>query len=205
MTIGLVDIVKIFDIPYKDLSEKMDISPKTVNDWVKGRKKIPKPRLEQLAEIFGIQDKNLFQKELTDKERRDIQILYLQQTDTFYEVEEPVFQDGKEYTATHMVSENKYIIDLLEEQNEVAELFEEIHTLVDQEHYRKDENRRTIRNVLRIIQNDENRKKRTFGALLYALVEADDFSWGVSPEYSELYKNGFFEELDTLLTKHKLK
>ncbi|MFD2613819.1 hypothetical protein [Paenibacillus gansuensis] len=61
-----------------------------------------------LPELFGIKETELFQRELTDSERRDIQILYFHKTDVVEEVEVPhVDDEGKEYTVKYSVSQNK--------------------------------------------------------------------------------------------------
>lgn len=37
-----------------DIAEVLKISPKTLNDWVKGRSKIPKKRIKEVSEFFNV-------------------------------------------------------------------------------------------------------------------------------------------------------
>ncbi|WP_156130849.1 helix-turn-helix transcriptional regulator [Paenibacillus sp. FSL H7-0357] len=66
---------------YKSVAEAIGVSKQTFQDWIKERRKIPEPRLEQLSELFGIDDKTLFQKELLPSEKSEILMVYLTRTD----------------------------------------------------------------------------------------------------------------------------
>lgn len=70
--IGLEYLVKELNITFKDIANKLQISPKTINDWVKGRRKIPEQRKQELSEIFAGIEPELFQKEVTDEDKREI-------------------------------------------------------------------------------------------------------------------------------------
>jgi transcriptional regulator with XRE-family HTH domain len=75
--IGLEFIAKTFNLKYTEIADILGISKKTVNDWVKGRSKIPAKRLKQLSEYFQLPE-GYFQKELTEDEMREIHIIYLE-------------------------------------------------------------------------------------------------------------------------------
>lgn len=60
---------------YKELAEELGVSPASMNYWVKGKKKIPKERLEQLSQIFNLPS-SYFQKELNRVEIIDVELAY---------------------------------------------------------------------------------------------------------------------------------
>lgn len=66
--IGLEFIVKIKNIEYKEIATYLGISPQSVSDWIKGKRKVPEKRCEQLSELFGI-DKDLIGKKLEEDEK----------------------------------------------------------------------------------------------------------------------------------------
>lgn len=70
--IGLEFICKSQHIEFKEVAERIGISPQSITDWIKGRRKIPLKRANQLSEIFNISP-NLFGKELSEEEKMEIQ------------------------------------------------------------------------------------------------------------------------------------
>lgn len=66
--IGLEFIVKIKRLEYKDIANYLDISPQSVSDWIKGKRKVPLKRAIQLSEYFNISDE-LIGKELSEDEK----------------------------------------------------------------------------------------------------------------------------------------
>ncbi|MNW02707.1 hypothetical protein D3C71_1985340 [compost metagenome] len=48
--IGLQFIADTFHMEYKTVAEAIGVSKQTLQDWIKERRKIPEPRLEQLSE-----------------------------------------------------------------------------------------------------------------------------------------------------------
>ena len=52
--IGLEFLINIYGFKNKDIADKLNISPITVHDWIKGKRKIPLTRLGQLSEIFNV-------------------------------------------------------------------------------------------------------------------------------------------------------
>lgn len=74
--IGLEYIAKEFHLEYKEIAGEIGVSKQTIQDWLKGRRKIPKQRLEQLSNIFNLPEV-YFQKELDHIEQAEITITYL--------------------------------------------------------------------------------------------------------------------------------
>ena len=66
--IGLEYIVKVNIAKFIEIAEYLDVSKKTINDWVKGRRKIPKDRIDQLSQYFNLEG-CLFQKELDNQDK----------------------------------------------------------------------------------------------------------------------------------------
>ncbi len=54
--IGLELIVKLKNMEFKDVANYLKISPQSVSDWIKGKRRIPPKRLEQLSEFFNIEE-----------------------------------------------------------------------------------------------------------------------------------------------------
>ncbi|MEC1778424.1 helix-turn-helix transcriptional regulator [Schinkia azotoformans] len=73
--IGLEYLVKELNITFKDVANKLQISPKTINDWVKGRRKIPEQRKNELCRLFGGIPPELFQNEVTEENKKEIDYL----------------------------------------------------------------------------------------------------------------------------------
>lgn len=61
--IGLEYVCKVRCIQYKDLAVQLNLSPKTINDWVMERKSIPEARLNSLSRLFEL-DKELLQQDI---------------------------------------------------------------------------------------------------------------------------------------------
>ncbi|WP_340032536.1 helix-turn-helix transcriptional regulator [Paenibacillus sp. FSL K6-1122] len=76
MSIGLEYITKIFGGSYTDVANRLQITPQTVSDWIRGKRKISSSKIDELATLFKL-DKHLFQKELTEVEKIEIELDYL--------------------------------------------------------------------------------------------------------------------------------
>lgn len=84
--IGLQFIADTFHMEFKTVAESIGVYKQTFQDWIKERRKIPQPRLEQLSKLFGIKDQTLFQKELLPSEKSEILMIYLTKTDEHEEI-----------------------------------------------------------------------------------------------------------------------
>lgn len=74
--IGLEYIVKLYNGTYKELAEKLEITPSTVTDQLSKRRPIPNSKLEALSRLFKL-EVEYFQKELTKIEEIELQLEYL--------------------------------------------------------------------------------------------------------------------------------
>lgn len=114
--IGLEYIAKEFKKEYKDIAKEIEISPQTIQDWLKERRKIPVKRLKQLAEYFSLPEE-YFQKELTGIEKNNVKIEYLK----LISEEEYVFdEDGKETNMYHSASPYQEEINIMRRTNELS-------------------------------------------------------------------------------------
>jgi transcriptional regulator with XRE-family HTH domain len=190
---------------YKSVAEKVGVSKQTFQDWIKGRRNIPQQRLEQLSELFGIKDTLLFQKELTDAEKTDIQILFFHNTDVFEEVEIPHFDDdGKEYTVKYSVSQNKGIIDFLHERSEEAKFLENISDAVSSDNAEGKANKELMEQLLSVMEGTSS-QRRTIELVLYSLTEYGQDEWGgIHPHFSKFQEKGFFDKFNNLLKEFGL-
>ncbi|EOR27391.1 plasmid maintenance system antidote protein [Clostridium sartagoforme AAU1] len=57
---GLKFIRKTFGLTMKELSDEIGVSSNTINLWEKGLLDVTEERLNQLAEFFGLENKNIF-------------------------------------------------------------------------------------------------------------------------------------------------
>ncbi|PKG24368.1 helix-turn-helix domain-containing protein [Niallia nealsonii] len=73
-------IARVFEVSLSEIGRQIDVSPQTVNDWVKNKRRIPQKRIEQLVDIFRL-SKECFAKteeELNEVERLTIKLKYYQ-------------------------------------------------------------------------------------------------------------------------------
>lgn len=73
--IGLEYILELYGVQHKDLAEELGIRKQNINMWMKGKKNIPQKYLPVLAEKYRM-PVEYFQKELTDIDKRNIDLLY---------------------------------------------------------------------------------------------------------------------------------
>jgi len=74
--IGLEKVIKIFNFNANQLAKELGLSRYTVYDWLRGRRKIPQERINQLASIrqFKYLDREVFQKKIDDVDEIEIEI-----------------------------------------------------------------------------------------------------------------------------------
>lgn len=82
---GIVFILREFQMTKKELAERLDITPQSLNDWIIGRRKIPKARLEQMTQIFTLDEKYFMkdENEYTEVERLEVRLSYFQKSKRF--------------------------------------------------------------------------------------------------------------------------
>lgn len=204
--IGLQNIAETFRMEYKSVADSVGVSKQTFQDWLKGRRKIPEPRLQQLAKLFGITNLELFQKELTESEKLEIQKLYFQQTDKHHEVKVPfIDSNGMEYMTIHEVSQNKGIIDFLNEKGEVVQLIESVEMVVSHEVEEKTNNILMLKGLTSIMKSGSKSDKTIANLMLYYLTDYKNNEFGgIKPEFMGAVESGFFDKLDVLFRENKL-
>ncbi|WP_234541655.1 helix-turn-helix domain-containing protein [Paenibacillus pseudetheri] len=187
---------------YKTVAEAIGVSKQTFQDWIKERRKIPQPRLEQLSKLFGIEDQTLFQKELFPSEKSEILMIYLTKTDEHEEIElTGVDDEGYEYTTTEHYSHNRQLIEYIHDEQKKEQLIEQLEVLVNNE---ENENLKLIEDVVTIIQEQNRNKGIVLELILYYLAHRDN-EWGIHPNYAKYEQKQFFEKLDKLFEETGIK
>ncbi|MED4785246.1 helix-turn-helix transcriptional regulator [Brevibacillus choshinensis] len=149
--IGLEYICKLFEKQFKDVAEIMRISPKTVNDWVRERRVIPKRHLPKLAEIFQL-DEFYFQKELTTSEKLRLQRIKIDREAEFEKVEiSYIDQQGEEVVEQFYYSENEMISNFLREEEEETKLIEDIAEMINEER-----NKAIFNMTIKVLKSNNN-------------------------------------------------
>lgn len=199
--IGLQFIADTFQMEYKSVAEKIGVSKQTFQDWIKERRKIPTPRLQQLSDLFGVNEVELFQKELTESEKLEIQMFYFQKTDNVDDVEVPqIGKDGMEYLAKHTISQNQNVIDFLYERSKEVRLLEDVERSITGQDPENEANKKTLSNILQVFDSS-GQDKRTLDMVLFYLTEyqKEDYWGGMPSQYSQYADKGFFEKFKNLL------
>jgi plasmid maintenance system antidote protein VapI len=203
--IGLQFIADTFHMEYKTVAESIGVSKQTFQDWIKERRKIPKPRLEQLSQLFGIGDQTLFQKELLQSEKSEILMVYLTKTDEHEEIEITDIDDqGNEYTTTQHYSQNRQLIEFIHEEQKRERLIEQMNALLNADPNQENENLKLFEDVVTVIQEQSRNKSTVLELVLYYLVHRDD-EWGIHPDYAKYEQKQFFEKLDKLFEETGVK
>lgn len=97
--IGLEKLAKTFGLSVNQIAQELGIGRQTVYDWLKGKRKIPKERIEQLSKIpeFSHVNKDLFQKEIDEADELEIELAYFQYLSAKHS-EELVDEEGIPFT-----------------------------------------------------------------------------------------------------------
>lgn len=105
-------IVKTHKKTSREAAEQIGVAPQTFNDWVKGRREIPKKRLKQLSKLFSVEEQ-LFSKqenEMTEIDKLKIYLSYLSKVNTFQynpDVDEfPHYSHAVQIRQTNILIEN---------------------------------------------------------------------------------------------------
>lgn len=217
--IGLEFIVKTFEMKFKDVAEVLGVSPKTVNDWVKRRSKIPKKRVKELGEYFNLNEE-LFQKELSKAEQLKIQIIYIERNNEEFEIDEEFTDEqGKthSYKSKHRThdAEISFLNDQLEivEQSEgIYERLKSVYEDIQFTRYEEYTNQtltditRLFDRILNIIEHQNSEKPSFLADIAYFLDEFYDVpeeKWlEVNPLIETSDMEVFFKDLNDLLKKH---
>ncbi|OBY76630.1 hypothetical protein BBG47_26020 [Paenibacillus sp. KS1] len=200
--VGLQFISDTWQMEYKTVAEKVGVSKQTFQDWIKGRRKIPQQRLERLSDLFGVKEFDLFQKELTESEKIDIQIQYFRRMDVFDEVKvSRIDENGEEFTTSEVISQNKGIIDYLEESKE-TKLIDSIRKAINEDEYGG--NSEVFQDVVKLLCQGKQ-EAEMMKALVYHLAQRNSMFGGYKPKYKQLSENGFLDDVEVFYQKHKNK
>lgn len=128
---ALAYICRVFEKKNKEVAELIGVTPQTLNDWIKQKRKIPNNRLEQLEELFEI-DKVIIVKqesELTEIERLKIKVAYLSSiNELIYEpslYEYPFYSHQIEIRKLNIMIENKELLQEVEKLIQGGGFFED--------------------------------------------------------------------------------
>ncbi|WP_404457754.1 helix-turn-helix domain-containing protein [Oceanobacillus kapialis] len=135
-------IARFYQVTMTDIAKEMEVTPQTVNDWVKGKRNIPPKRLELLAKMFNLPS-TYFSKgeqELNEVERLEIEKAKLQMENEY------IFPEGSKYPYFSKQDEINRINNKLEEKRlfqRMEKLFEGGTRLEDE-----DFNWKAVRNYM---------------------------------------------------------
>lgn len=203
--IGLQFIADTFHMEYKSVAEAIGVSKQTFQDWIKERRKIPDPRLEQLSELFGIEDQTLFQKELLPSEKSEILMIYLTKTDEHEEIEVTnVDDEGNEYTTTQHFSQHFNLLEFVHAGQKREKLIEQVSSLLNADPINESENFDLLEDVVAVMQDQNRSKSKAMKLVLYYLVHRDN-EWGIHPDYAKYEDKQFFDKLDKLFDETEIK
>lgn len=218
--IGLEYIVKEYQMEYKEVANSLGISPQTLQDWIKKRRKIPAKRIEQLSNLFNL-PATYFQKELIFTEKGEVTIRYLESISKEEEI--PVSIDEGEITQYYKKGtyedEIKFLKETMEKkkkQNDIRQSFEGLmkndSLLTIDDSYSDGEikepllsdssNTETFYNIINVLKDEKF--SNHFKVMVHLLNMIDELGGKpiltISPEYRE-----FAEDFLALLKKHKIK
>lgn len=217
--IGLEYVVKEFQMEYKEVAKDLGISPQTMQDWLKGRRKIPVKRVGQLSKMFNLPE-TYFQKELTFTEKGEVTIRFLE---TISEAEEiPVIVDEGEMEQYYKKGTYEDEIEFLKEtmakkkkQHNIRKSLEELikdEAVLSYNEFSNAEdpnepllndssNIETFSKVISIMADEK--LARNFKVMVHLLHQDDELGGKpikqISPEYRD-----FGKDFLDLLKKHKI-
>lgn len=171
--IGLEYILSTFKINPSQLARDLEISRYTVNDWLKGRRKIPKARIPQLVDYFQFPE-TYFQEELTNKQKLEVQRAYFDRNATIQEIErEVVDPDGNVYTISESYSEEQQISEMLYQKQLIEELIENVQALIKVENDPFGYNQKMIESLVGLMNSKDSRKLAVLKNLMDYLLFRD--------------------------------
>ncbi|QMT16246.1 helix-turn-helix transcriptional regulator [Planococcus maritimus] len=214
--IGLEYIVKEFHMGYREVAKQLGVSPQTIQDWLKERRKIPEKRLEQLSFIFKLPTE-YFHKELNNTEKLAVTVSYLKSISESIEVPVLEEEDGEIIINHHSATyedEIKFLENILETKKKAKLLKDEINKLMEvDENLEADieagafnplqfdfSNTVAIQNMVEILNNEKLASQ--LKVVVYLMNQSLEL--GGKPKVLEFgeYKN-LAEDTIQLLSKHK--
>lgn len=222
--IGLEYIVDIFQLKYKDVAQSIGVSPKSLNDWVKGRSKIPEKRLKQLSELFNGLKPEFFTEELTEVQQLEIQIEYYEGNSEFAEEEVGWAEDnGETFVTKEVYRQNKEVLTLLYDELEIAKATEgsisDLKGLIKNLYYESEDigefyskaekigyYMKLVNYLVSILKGRKSAKTEAIERILYyftILYGQEQRKWeNINPLIPSSKHGDFYIELDNLLKKY---
>jgi transcriptional regulator with XRE-family HTH domain len=197
--IGLEIVLKVFGMSSMELARKLNINRANISMWFSGKRKIPSDRIVELSAIFKGIPSEYFQKELRKSEELEVQMIYLQQTDTSETVEVPVTDENGKIVGwgEESYSDHAGFIDFLDTRQSIEALKERIEDLVEED--KDDETARVLLDqILDTIEFGEEDQKN-FLRVLFQYLNIGDYS-DFTEEYEELKQ---YLKKNNLLKKQK--
>ncbi|TDL30705.1 helix-turn-helix domain-containing protein [Jeotgalibacillus sp. S-D1] len=118
--IGLEKLAKTFGLSVNQIAKELGIGRQTIYDWLKGKRKIPKERIEQLSKLseFSHVNKDLFQKEIDEVDELEIERAYFQELSAKH-TEEPLDDEGNPFTLDPYYQHREAIEVLMDREREL--------------------------------------------------------------------------------------
>lgn len=200
--IGLEFICRAYEMEYKEVANKLNIKPQTINSWLRGKREIPKERLKQLSQLFGIEEERYFQKVLTRAEQLEINLIYFRNNYVIYETETTqIDEEGKEHTVTETYSEARGIIHFLTRKHRQALLLEQVEKLtLNYSGYGQEYEIKTLENVVKLLEGN-GQKTKIMDAVLYYLTDLKNKECETQGGIPD---QGFYNKFEELLKEYKL-
>ncbi|WP_211748762.1 DUF262 domain-containing protein [Paenibacillus sp. Marseille-Q4541] len=125
--IGLELVVKLRNLEYKQIAEYLEISPQTVSDWIKGKRKVPSRRVAQLSEYLNIKEELIY-KELDEETKLQIhfEIINKMYDSKEGEVFDNDFNEFRTNEGENKMLEQLSFTDFSVDQYTTSDLFEQI-------------------------------------------------------------------------------
>lgn len=218
MSIGLEYITKIFGGSYTDVAKRLEITPQTVSDWIRGKRKIPSSKIDDLARLFKL-EKYFFQKELTEVEKIEIELNYLNRLSKRDTLEIPIQitdEDGIEHEVFEKFDPHEGDIRAKQEELGIQKVILRLRGVLYNESITSEFTLTSHFNLVSslcdflekdiyyensnngITVEDNSNEVKAIKTLLYIFENKNRLAFGIPSE------NSFTLELEELLYKHKL-
>ncbi|QXE20023.1 YdaS family helix-turn-helix protein [Clostridium sp. 001] len=132
--IGLEYILALYNINHSKLAEELGIKRQNINQWIRGKNKIPKKYLPIVSKMFNIPEE-IFQKELSDIDKLKIQKMKIENEMDETEYEDTIIDEktGEEITITrtYLGSGEEFYLQNLSYEIQEKELYAKIKRTLD--------------------------------------------------------------------------
>jgi transcriptional regulator with XRE-family HTH domain len=126
--IGLEFVLNLYNTPHNELANILGIKKQNINLWIKGKQRISKKYIPQMAKLFNI-DEDYFQKDLDDLDKLVLQQIKIQQdmspVISLFDLGE-ILETEKEAIKTSYDNDEIKTIKFYAEKNQLLERFKEL-------------------------------------------------------------------------------